>query len=203
MIDQTKKSEEMYLKNLKERFSSFDDSKSLEDKLNQIDETFRHPNLLIEAIKEMQQKQEESLKEIQVKLNQMNQFKDHLTATNYFQPTFSPINKEEETSLFDSIKLRQYSGMNSVKSQILTDLEQSILFIDLCEFSPNDKWSLLYRGTRDGFDSNDFHSKCDGHVKTLTIVKAKETSFALVVLQQQNGTVQVYGNQIQIHSYLV
>jgi hypothetical protein len=32
MVDQTKKSEEMYLKSLKERYSSFDDSKSLEDK---------------------------------------------------------------------------------------------------------------------------------------------------------------------------
>jgi hypothetical protein len=33
--------------------------------------------------------------------------------------------------------------------------------IKVCEFSPNDKWSLLYRGTRDGFDSSDFHSKSD------------------------------------------
>ena len=24
--------------------------------------------------------------------------------------------------------------------------------IDVCEFSPNDKWSRLYRGTRDGFN---------------------------------------------------
>jgi hypothetical protein len=58
----------------------------------------------------MQQKQEESLKEIQVKLNQMNQVKDHLTATNYFLPNLSAFNQEEETSLFGSIKLREYSG---------------------------------------------------------------------------------------------
>jgi hypothetical protein len=60
---------------------------------------------------------------------------------------------------------------HSFESQILTDLQQSIELIDLCEFSPNDKWSLLYRGTRDGFDSNDFHSRCDGHANTLTILK--------------------------------
>ncbi len=47
----------------------------------------------------------------------------------------------------------------------------------MCEFSPNDKWSLLYRGTRDGFGSDGFHSKCDGHSNTLTILKAKQTSF--------------------------
>ncbi len=49
--------------------------------------------------------------------------------------------------------------------------------IDLCEFSTYDKWSLLYRGTRDGFGAKDFHSKCDGHSNTLTILKAKESEF--------------------------
>ena len=47
----------------------------------------------------------------------------------------------------------------------------------MCEFSLKDKWTLLYRGTRDGFGSNDFHSKCDGHNNTLMIVKANGTSF--------------------------
>jgi len=44
--------------------------------LNQIEETFRNPNLLIETIQAIQQKQEESLSEIQFKLNEMNQAKD-------------------------------------------------------------------------------------------------------------------------------
>jgi len=35
----------------------------------------------------------------------------------------------------------------------------------------------LYRATRDGFGSRDFHSKCDGHTNTLTILKAKESSY--------------------------
>ena len=47
----------------------------------------------------------------------------------------------------------------------------------VCEFYPNDKWSLLYRGTRDGFGSSDFHSKCDGHPNTLTLLKAKQSAF--------------------------
>ena len=47
----------------------------------------------------------------------------------------------------------------------------------MCEFSPNDKWSLLYRGTRDGFGANDFHSKSDGHSNTLTMLKAKQSSY--------------------------
>jgi hypothetical protein len=61
MVDQTKKYEALYLRGLKERFSSLDETQSLQIKLNQIEDTFRNPNILIESIREMQQKQEESL----------------------------------------------------------------------------------------------------------------------------------------------
>ena len=43
--------------------------------MTEIEEIFRNPNLLIESIKEMQQKQQETLKEIQSKLNQTDQNK--------------------------------------------------------------------------------------------------------------------------------
>jgi hypothetical protein len=32
------------------------------------------------------------------------------------------------------------------------------------------KWRLLYRGTRDGFRSSDFHQKCDGCANTVTLI---------------------------------
>jgi hypothetical protein len=178
MIDQTKKNEAMYLQDLKKNFSSLDETQSLEGNLNEIEELFRDPNLLIESIGEMQRKQEESLSDIQLKLNQMSQVKVDLMATNYFKPNLSMFDQEEETSVFASIRLYGYSfsNMNSLKSEILTD-DQSIELIKLCEFSPNDKWSLLYRGTRDGFGSDVFHSKCDNHSNTLTIIKAKQSSY--------------------------
>ena len=142
MIDQTKKYEEMFLKNLnesfKENFSSFEKNKSLEDELNEIEELFRDPNLQIEKIKDIQQKQQKSLNEFQSKLNEMKQIKDDLKATNLFQPTFSPFNKEE-MSLFGSLKLNEFcSYMNSFKSQILKGEIQCIELINLCEFSPKD-----------------------------------------------------------------
>ena len=34
------------------------------------------------------------------------------------------------------------------------------------------KMSLLYRGSRDGFSCQDFHSKCDYKGATLTVVKS-------------------------------
>ncbi len=70
MIDKIKKHEEIYLKELKDSFSSFDDGYSLEHELNQIEETFRHSNLLVKTIKEMQHKKIKSLDFIQIKLNQ-------------------------------------------------------------------------------------------------------------------------------------
>jgi hypothetical protein len=128
MIDQTKKYEEMFLKNLNERFqvnfSSFEKNKPLEDELNEIEELFRDPNLQIETIKEMHQKQEKSLNEFQLKLNEMTQINDDLKATNEFQPNVSPLN-QNETSNFGSLKVNEFcSYMNSLKSQILKGEQQ-------------------------------------------------------------------------------
>jgi hypothetical protein len=113
-----------------------------------------------------------------MKLNQMNQVEDHLVATNGFKPNLSLLNREGDTSFVGLIKLNGcWLNVNSFKGQILTDERQMTELIDLCEFSPSDKWTLLYRGTRDGFGAKDFHTKCDGHPNTLTILKAKESSF--------------------------
>ena len=179
MKDQTEVYEKIYLKSLNESFSSFNKSQSLENEMNRIDEVFRisNANLLIETIREMQQKMEKSSEDIQSKLNEMNQVKDHFEEINVFQPNLSLFDQEEETSLFGSIKFNQYSNTNLFKSQILTNEQQSIELIKLCEFSPNDKWSLLYRATRDGFKPRDFHLKCDGQSNNLTIFKAKESEF--------------------------
>ena len=35
------------------------------------------------------------------------------------------------------------------------------------------KLTLLYRGSRDGFLSSDFHEKCDGKTNTIALVKPK------------------------------
>ena len=112
----------------------------------------------------MQQRQEESLKEIQSKLNEINQVKIDLKAANEFKPNLTLLNQELSSSLsssfFGSMKLNNCSNTDPFKSQILTGNQPNEL-VKLCEFSPNDKWTLLYRGTRDGFAAKAFHSKCD------------------------------------------
>jgi len=37
--------------------------------------------------------------------------------------------------------------------------------------TPAKKFTLLWRGTRDGFETSTFHAKCDGKPNTLTFVK--------------------------------
>jgi BTB/POZ domain-containing protein KCTD9 len=73
-------------------------------------------------------------------------------------------------------RLAPYSNIDPFKSEILS-WKNSFDLIRLCEFSLKDKWTLLYSGSRDGFGAKDFHSKCDGHSDTLTILKAKKSGF--------------------------
>jgi uncharacterized coiled-coil protein SlyX len=40
----------------------------------------------------------------------------------------------------------------------------------LAEFGGK-RFSLLWRGTRDGFDAREFHRRCDGHANTLTLIE--------------------------------
>jgi hypothetical protein len=174
MIEKTKKFEASYLKSLEDQLNaslkSFE-TKSLEQSLKETEETFRNPNLLIESIREMQREQEEAIAELTLKLDEQSQVKDNLTRMNEFTPNLS-----FDQDSFGRLYLNEYSIIDPFKSQILSD-NQPFDLIKLCEFSPNDKWSLLYRGTRDGFGAKDFHSKCDGHSNTLTILKAKQSKF--------------------------
>jgi hypothetical protein len=94
--------------------------------MNQIEETFRNPNILTESIKEMQRKHEESLKEIQSKLNQMTKIKDNLEAANEFKPNSSFLRQEEYTSLFGTIRLFGFTNLDLFKSQIQIERQSTI-----------------------------------------------------------------------------
>ncbi len=67
----------------RERYFSFDGMESLEDKSNDIEDTFRDPNLLI-AIKDMQHKLETALNDIQSKLYQMNFARKQINSTQIY-----------------------------------------------------------------------------------------------------------------------
>jgi hypothetical protein len=174
MIEETKKFEKYFLKSLEDKLEASlksSETKSLEQSLIETEDTFRNPNLLIESIRDMQRKQEELISELKLKLDEQSQAKDILINMNEFTPNVS-FNQD----WFGQLNLNGYSIIDPFKSLILSGNQPSDL-IKLCEFSIKDKWTLLYRGTRDGFGAYDFHPKCDNHNKTLTILKAKGSSF--------------------------
>ncbi len=43
----------------------------------------------------------------------------------------------------------------------------------MCEFNVNQKWSLIYRASQDGFEAANFHFKCDNKPNTLVVIKSE------------------------------
>jgi hypothetical protein len=41
----------------------------------------------------------------------------------------------------------------------------------------NQKWMLIYKATRDGFGSNDFHRCCDNQGPTMTVIRSKDGGY--------------------------
>lgn len=60
------------------------------------------------------------------------------------------------------------------------------------------KWLLLYQWSRDGFEASDFHSRCDGKPKTLTLVKSSNENIfgGYTILPWQS----IYKNKIKYNS---
>jgi hypothetical protein len=120
MIESTKNYEYHHMKTLNENSDSFLKpfaTISVNDRLNKIEETFRDPNLLNQTIQEMQQKQETSLNEIHLNLNEMIQINSYLKSSNYFKPNVSSCNQE----MFGLLQLNDYSCFDPFKSQILNN----------------------------------------------------------------------------------
>ena len=63
-----------------------------------------------------------------------------------------------------------------LESEILTNEEHKRVLKDWLS-SLQGKWRLLFRASRDGFESETFHSKCDDLGPTITIVKSGNNIF--------------------------
>ena len=58
-----------------------------------------------------------------------------------------------------------------MESDILNNKLKTFL-TEVCGFSKDQKWKLVYKGSIDGFCPTDFHSKCDSIEKTITIIES-------------------------------
>lgn len=83
-----------------------------------------------------------------------------ITEANYFK--LAGLVKSAKF-LFKSLLVKNF------RSSILNDEEKKTL-IELCNL--NDRMELVYRGSYHGFSAKEFHSKCDGISRTLTIVRS-------------------------------
>jgi len=174
MIDQTKEFEVFFMKRLEPNEEKA--SKLTADLKKLVSETYRDPEALLKLettpIENVQSKTNKELDAIKARLKEFDEMRNHFLAANSFQPNLT-FDKDS----FGFLNLVDYFSLNesrilSIKQEYLDDL------IKLCEFPSNaKKWSLLYRGTKDGFNARDFHKKCDGKYSTLTIIKAKSSSY--------------------------
>jgi len=51
--------------------------------------------------------------------------------------------------------------------------QNKLAIYELCNFPSIKKWNLQYKASRDGFDAEEFHKRCDGIENTLTIIKSE------------------------------
>jgi hypothetical protein len=171
MIDQTKEFELYFMKQLE---PGDEITSSLTDNLKFVNEAFRDPETLLQldttTISNVQS--DEEIEVIKARLKEFDEMRNPFFATNSFQPN-STFAKDS----FGCLNLIDYYSLN--ESKILSTKQEYLVdLIRLCEFSLEDsKWSLLYRGSRDGFGAKDFHTKCDGKSSTLTIIKAISSDF--------------------------
>lgn len=199
LIKKAEQFEYSYLQDLNSNNVDFINSTekiSLEKGLKEIEEKFRNSNISIDSMEKILFDQQKSTIELKSKINEMNLLKDILIKTNHFKPKL--IFNEE---LLGSLSLNQVP-YGAFKSRILNvNMENDL--IRLCEFMPKDHWSLLYRASRDGFGSKDFHSKCDNHTNTLTIIKEKISLLFLELILQPPGIALINTSQTLMPFYLV
>jgi hypothetical protein len=173
MIEQTKIIEAKYKIEQKQKYDSvmFHKNKksTKEQEFKDLEEKFRQPKLSLQSLKQLQVSQNVLISEIMSKQQEIVEIKENLNEDIQFTPNLTFDNE-----IFGKLQLNSYEpGPFKTLSKILTEAE-SFELIKLCEFPKKDKWTLLYRGSRDGFGAKDFHSKCDGHSNTLTIIRGKK-----------------------------
>ena len=103
---------------------------------------------------------------------------NYLRTANTEETFQAPKNEDDIKGLLKEAQYYQIRGLVDlfvVKfDSLILDKNLSVELINLCGFFEKDKWDLIYQGSRHGFGAKDFHSKCDGHPNTLTIIKTSQ-----------------------------
>ena len=66
------------------------------------------------------------------------------------------------------------------ESSIITSRdEENTLLSWITDFPGDTRWHLLYKATRDGWNPENFHEKCDGKCPTLVVIKSDDNVFGV------------------------
>lgn len=75
-----------------------------------------------------------------------------------------------EWSDVTGIRTKEYT--NKISSLILSqEMDEEIFEQNISDWCKTNNFNLLYRGSRDGFNANDFHNLCNSEGKTLTLIR--------------------------------
>jgi hypothetical protein len=132
-----------------------------------LDEKFRDTHLQKSTALAIKFEHDLRIFDVKQKLEAIDQVRVHLK-TNFFTPI--------DSNTFGFLSLNEFQCYNLFQSQIVK-FNEAIDLINLCGFSLSPNWRLIYRGSRDGFHANDFHTKCDGQASTLVLLEAKESKY--------------------------
>ena len=79
------------------------------------------------------------------------------------------------TSYFGLVCQSKVLNSTILKNSTIFTQEQSQLLKNLTNFPSETVYTLIYQATKNGFGMSDFHSKCDGIMNTLMIIKTTES----------------------------
>ena len=136
-----------------------EDRKSLEDMC-------RDPNLPISAVRDKRTSQENEIAQVAKLL------KDFAGMNEFVHFNSFKAGAPYEREAFGTLNTYECSKLSALRSKLVY-AQQWVTLMRLCDFQRDDKWTLLYRASNHGFGATDFHSRCDGHANTLTIIKVE------------------------------
>jgi hypothetical protein len=176
MLSKLKSFEEECLSNLDKKLSSVNEKfgkhlENLTKECSQLKEETRIPKLSLTKLDDLTSNVNKLYKDNQDKLIE---YKHSLQMGKrlLFNSKNSEI-KQEMVGEFSIDEAESLCVRSALNSRIL-NAEQSKNLINLCCFSNNDRFKLIYRATKDGFAAKDFHRRCDNISRTLTIIKVKD-----------------------------
>jgi len=84
--------------------------------------------------------------------------------------SFEPNKERISKSILGELKITKVAQLESI---ILQETNKVNELMVLCGFESNQKFSLIYRASQDGFEAAKFHAKCDDKPNTFIIVKSQ------------------------------